>query len=209
MIKLSVNEIKWSSLLTRTRAFILYISIWIFDFGPEKFPGLSRNGPRITLAYVTWGGSQESRNTGSRGDVFVIRTSKPVENLWKMGYLWSLYSFVTHSIDRKPSHRSLRYLKLCGWCFDSRISSGLLLLRFRSHSLPSPSDAFHSKRSHVVQVSFLVLSFTRHFVPRSPFGHPSGEVPCASEDMACGYWFSKVDRGGRGQTSFTVDIPLG
>ena len=22
-------------------------------------------------------------------------------------------------------------------------------------------------------------------------GHPSGDVPCASEDMACGYWFSK------------------
>ena len=40
-------------------------------------PGLSRNGPRITLAYVTWGGSQESRDTGSRGDVFVVRTSKP------------------------------------------------------------------------------------------------------------------------------------
>ena len=33
------------------------------------------------------------------------------------------------------------------------------------------------------------------FVPRSPFGHPSGDVPCASKDMACGYWFSKVDLG--------------
>ena len=36
---------KWSSLLARTRALILYIWIWIFDFGPEKLPGLSRNGP--------------------------------------------------------------------------------------------------------------------------------------------------------------------
>ena len=36
MIKLSVNEAKWSSLLARTRTLILYISIWIFDFGPEK-----------------------------------------------------------------------------------------------------------------------------------------------------------------------------
>ena len=45
MIKLSVNETKWSSLLARTRALILYISIWTFDFGPEKLPGLSRNGP--------------------------------------------------------------------------------------------------------------------------------------------------------------------
>ena len=45
-IKLSVNETKWSSLLARTRALILYISIWIFDFGPAKLPGLSRNGPQ-------------------------------------------------------------------------------------------------------------------------------------------------------------------
>ena len=46
MIKLSVNETKWSSLLARTRALILYISIWIFDFGPVKLPGLLRNGPQ-------------------------------------------------------------------------------------------------------------------------------------------------------------------
>ena len=42
--------------------------------------------------------------TGSRGDVFVVRKSKPVENLRKNGLFWSRYSFVTHSIDtdRKP-----------------------------------------------------------------------------------------------------------
>ena len=40
--------------------------------------------------------------TGSRGDVLVVRTSKPVENLWKNGLFWSRYGFVTHSIDRKP-----------------------------------------------------------------------------------------------------------
>ena len=45
MIKLSDNETKWSSLLASTRAFIPYISIGIFDFGPEKLPGLSRNWP--------------------------------------------------------------------------------------------------------------------------------------------------------------------
>ena len=49
MIKLSANETKWSSLLARTHAFILYISISIFDFGPEKLPGLSRNGPLALL----------------------------------------------------------------------------------------------------------------------------------------------------------------
>ena len=46
MIKPSVNETKWSSFLARTRALILFISIWIFDFGPVKLPGLSRNGPQ-------------------------------------------------------------------------------------------------------------------------------------------------------------------
>ena len=44
MIKLSVNETKWSSFLARTRALTLFISTSIFDFGPEKLPGLSRNG---------------------------------------------------------------------------------------------------------------------------------------------------------------------
>ena len=45
MIKQSVKETKWSSLQARTGDPILYNSIWIFDFGPEKLPELSRNGP--------------------------------------------------------------------------------------------------------------------------------------------------------------------
>ena len=49
MIKLSVSETEWSSLLARTGALILYISIWIFVFGPEKLPGLSRNGPQVSI----------------------------------------------------------------------------------------------------------------------------------------------------------------
>ena len=47
MIKLSVNETKWSSFLGGTRVRTLYISIWIFDLGPEKLPGRSRNGPQV------------------------------------------------------------------------------------------------------------------------------------------------------------------
>ena len=55
MIKLSVNESKWSSLPASTRALILYsllffFSIWIFDFEPEKLPGLPRNGPLARLS---------------------------------------------------------------------------------------------------------------------------------------------------------------
>ena len=41
-------------------------------------------------------------HTGSRGDVFVVRTSIPVENLEKNRLFWSRYSFLTHSIYRKP-----------------------------------------------------------------------------------------------------------
>ena len=42
-----MSETKWSSLLARTRALILYILISKFDFGPEKLLGLSRNGPLV------------------------------------------------------------------------------------------------------------------------------------------------------------------
>ena len=55
VIKLSVNETKWSCLLARTRALILYISIWIFDFGPLKLPGLSRNGPQVFIDHTFFG----------------------------------------------------------------------------------------------------------------------------------------------------------
>ena len=51
MITLSVNETKWSSFLARSSGLILYISIWIFDFGPEKLPGLSSNGPHRVVLY--------------------------------------------------------------------------------------------------------------------------------------------------------------
>ena len=54
MIKLSVNETKWSSLLARTSALILFISIWIFDFGPVKLPGLSRNRSLWRQLFERW-----------------------------------------------------------------------------------------------------------------------------------------------------------
>ena len=63
MIELSVSETKRSSLLARTCALILYISIWIFDFGPEKLAGLSRNGPQQVLFTSCFG------NCGSRAEV--------------------------------------------------------------------------------------------------------------------------------------------
>ena len=61
LIKLSVNETKWSSLLARIRALILYISIWIFDFGPEKLSGLSRNERHaLTVSYIVTQFARES-----------------------------------------------------------------------------------------------------------------------------------------------------
>ena len=77
--------------------------------------------------------------------------------------------------------------------FDSRISCGLLLLRFPSHSLPSPSDAVHRKRSHVVQVSSLVRFFTRHFVPRSPFGRRSSVALRATCRAPARLWLAVID----------------
>ena len=77
--------------------------------------------------------------TGSRGDVFVVRTSKPVENLRKNGLFWSRYSFVTYSIDRKP----------------------------RDWGLARPAYS------------------------TSCLGRPSGDVPCAGEDMALVIDFQK------------------
>ena len=49
MIKLSVSETKWSSLLARTGALILYISIGKFDFGPESYRDFRETGPRSQI----------------------------------------------------------------------------------------------------------------------------------------------------------------
>ena len=44
-MKLSVNEAKLTGLWARNRATIQLVLILKFAFGPEKFPGLSRNRP--------------------------------------------------------------------------------------------------------------------------------------------------------------------
>ena len=69
MIKLSVNETKWSILLARSLALILFVSVWIFDFGPKKVIGTFKKlapgphycarpmrfgsrGPRVVQSFV-------------------------------------------------------------------------------------------------------------------------------------------------------------
>ena len=58
MIKLPVNETKWSILLARTRVLILFISIWIFDFGPKKVIGTFKKrapGPHYCARLMRFG----------------------------------------------------------------------------------------------------------------------------------------------------------
>ena len=72
--------------------------------------------------------------TGS-WDVFAVRTSKPVENLWENGLFWWRYSFVTH-IDRKPRDwglaRSIKSLFLLGTSCLGRPCSVTLRGTFRA-----------------------------------------------------------------------------
>ena len=46
-MKLSVNEAKLTGLWARNCDTIQQVVILIFVFGPENFPGLSRNGPKV------------------------------------------------------------------------------------------------------------------------------------------------------------------
>ena len=107
MIKLSVSETKWSSLLARTRALILYISIWIFDFGPVKLPELSRNGPQVwkLVWKITFSGLKSSQDLRNRAahphqefpgvppappswyTVSVINNSKPSKCVKKISWI--------------------------------------------------------------------------------------------------------------------------
>ena len=80
MIKLSVNEIKWSSLLARTHALILFISIWIYLI----LPGISRNGPLVDLAnsYSESSGSMVSR-------LFLIRVATKHRSRSVVSLFWN------------------------------------------------------------------------------------------------------------------------
>ena len=47
-MKLSVNEVKLTGLGARNCATIQQVLISNFAFGPEKLPGLSKNGPSVS-----------------------------------------------------------------------------------------------------------------------------------------------------------------
>jgi len=48
-MKLSFNEAKWTGFWARNCATIQQVLILKFVFGPEKFPGLSRNEPQAPV----------------------------------------------------------------------------------------------------------------------------------------------------------------
>ena len=136
--------------------------------------------------------------TGFRGvNMFIVRTSKPVKNLWKNGlFLIALVRIQQTNGLRARTDRLavyniilfilLYYIIIIIIVIDyyyyynyyyyyyyfktpstADVTTGLLLFCFRSHSFPSSSEVVYIEPSHVVQPYLL---FTRHFVPRSPFG---------------------------------------
>ena len=137
--------------------------------------------------------------TGFRGvNMFIVRTSKPVKNLWKNGlFLIALVCIPQTNGLRARTDRLavyniilfilLYYIIIIIIVIDyyyyynyyyyyyyyfktpstADVTTGLLLFCFRSHSFPSSSEVVYIEPSHVVQPYLL---FTRHFVPRSPFG---------------------------------------
>ena len=93
MIQLSANETKWSILLARTRALILFTSIWIYDFGPEKLSGLWRNAPGPAVSM-------------SRNKIFCSFIYKAMGNKYyqmrtwyiQVKFIWSSIAIVTSPI---------------------------------------------------------------------------------------------------------------
>ena len=137
--------------------------------------------------------------TGFRGvNMFIVRTSKPVKNLWKNGLflialvcipqtnglrartdrlavyniiLFILLYYIIIIIIVIDYYYYYNYYYYYYYYFKTPstvdVTTGLLLFCFRSHSFPSSSEVVYIEPSHVVQPYLL---FTRHFVPRSPFG---------------------------------------
>ena len=68
-VKLSAKETKWTSLEVRKHPTFLETSISKYDFGPVKFPGLSRNGPLDQLPETKILGLLASRRM--RGLVYI------------------------------------------------------------------------------------------------------------------------------------------
>ena len=89
--------------VTRSRQFFNVNTVFVLKMA-TSFPGFLCYPPYDACSVATI--SRRVLRTGSRGDVFVVRTSKSVENIWKNGLFWSRWrsrnSFVTDSLYPKP-----------------------------------------------------------------------------------------------------------
>ena len=94
---------------------------------------------------------------------------------------WKIFTSIKTLL---PSYRSLRSLRLppqlMFWFSSCYCVSGLIHFRHRVMQFTA---------NEVTWYKFPPLSFFS--LGTSCLCRPSGDVPCASEDMACGYWFSK------------------
>ena len=76
----------------------------LWTFSAFRMGDCSRRGTTSRLgAYLNKYGTRKFKghdSTGSREDVFVVRTTKPVENLWKNGLFWLRYSLVRDKLLR-------------------------------------------------------------------------------------------------------------
>ena len=97
----------------------------------------------------------------------------------KMGYfdrvsLYTANQRTEGSQDRLAMYNIILFILYYSYIIilKNSLHSCLLLFCFRSHSLPSPSNVFTSNQVTWCKspVFVLVNFFTRHFVPRSPFG---------------------------------------
>ena len=123
----------------------------------------------LAVGFATTGKPLHKRN--------LLKTSKTVNMYNKCQVFTSIKTLL-------PSHRSMRSLKLppqlMFWFSSCYCVSGLIHFRHRVMRFTS---------NEVTWYKFPPLSV--FLLGTSCLGRPSGDVPCASEDMAYDYWFSK------------------
>ena len=127
----------------------------------------------LAVRFATTGKPLHKRN--------LLKTSKTELTCTTIVQSWNIFSSIKTQL---PSHRTVRSLKLSPqlmfWFSSCYCVSGLIHFRHRVIRFTTNEVTWHK---------FPPLSI--FLLGTSCLGRPSGYVPCASEDMACGYWFSK------------------
>ena len=152
MVKLSVNETKWSSLLARTRDRILYILIWKFDFGPEKLPRTFEKrapGPGCLLEC-----SRDGCVVEELTPIFLFQGNSPCYS-YSTSSSSALFSQIVGGVD-KSKKKSPRYP-----VYNTKFST-------KAH-IPTPVHGCHSLRADETKpwlvIQSLVSSVRRLWLP--------------------------------------------